>query len=75
MVNRLYNKQISPKGYKKGGHVNTRRENRLEELGRVDAERARTGKGRRNLRDEKFRIRSELKTGGKKDLQKEEKQI
>ena len=44
---------------------NTRRENRLEELGRVDAEKAYTRKGKRNLRDEKDRIRSELKTGGR----------
>ena len=44
---------------------NTRRENRLEELGRVEAERARTPEGKRNLRDEKYRIRHELKKGGK----------
>jgi|10_taG_2_1085330.scaffolds.fasta_scaffold392947_1 hypothetical protein len=44
---------------------NTRRENRLEELGRVDAEKAYTRKGKRNLRDEKDRIRSELKEGGR----------
>ena len=44
---------------------NTRRENRLEELGRVDAERAHTSKGKRNLREEKDRIRSELKSGGR----------
>ena len=44
--------------------ANTRRENRLEELGRVDAERALTRKGKRNLRDEKSRIRGELKGGG-----------
>ena len=43
---------------------NTRRENRLEELGRVDAERAFTGTGRRNLFDERRRIRGELKGGG-----------
>ena len=43
---------------------NTRRENRLEELGRVDAEKAYTSKGKRNLRDEKHRIRTELKSGG-----------
>ena len=43
---------------------NTRRMNRLEELGRVDAERGRTRKGKRNLRDEKHRIRKELKKGG-----------
>ena len=43
---------------------NTSRENRLEELGRVDAERARTRKGKRNLRDEKKRIVRELKASG-----------
>ena len=41
-----------------------RRENRLEELGRVDAEHAHTSEGKRNLRDEKYRIRHELKDGG-----------
>ena len=45
--------------------MNTRRENRLEELGRVDAEKAYTSKGKRNLREEKDRIRSELATGGR----------
>ena len=45
--------------------ANTRRENRLEELGRVDAERAFTRKGKRNLRDEKRRIVGELKKGGR----------
>ena len=44
--------------------ANTSRENRLEELGRVDAERAFTGRGRRNLLDERRRIRGELKGGG-----------
>jgi len=51
-------------GYmKKGGrvHKNTRRMNRLEELGRVDAEKARTRKGKRNLKAEKKRIVRELK--------------
>ena len=43
---------------------NTRRMNRLEELGRVDAERAFTGRGRRNLFDERRRIRGELRGGG-----------
>ena len=43
---------------------NTRRENREEELGRVDAEKAYTSRGKRNLRDEKHRIRSELAVGG-----------
>ena len=47
----------------RGSH-NTRRENRLEELGRVDAEKAYTGKGKRNLRDEKKRIVRELKADG-----------
>ena len=45
--------------------ANTRRENRLEELGRVDAERAFSKKGKRNLRDEKSRIRGELQKGGR----------
>ena len=44
--------------------ANTRRMNRLEELGRVDAERARTRRGARNLRDEKRRIIGELRGGG-----------
>ena len=44
--------------------ANTRRMNRLEELGRVDSERAHTGKGARNLRDEKRRIVGELKRKG-----------
>ena len=47
--------------FREGGRTNTRRENRLEELGRVDAERARTRKGKRNLKDEKRRIVKELK--------------
>ena len=45
---------------KRGGRVNTSRENRLEELGRVDAEKAHTKKGKRNLRQEKKRIVREL---------------
>ena len=47
-------------GKKHGGRINTHRENRLEELGRVDAEKAWTKKGKRNLRDEKKRIVKEL---------------
>ena len=35
---------------------NTSTTNKLEELGRVDAEKAYTLKGKRNLRDEKKRI-------------------
>ena len=45
--------------------MNSSRMNRLEELGRVDAEKAYTSKGKRNLRDEKSRIVSELKDGGR----------
>jgi hypothetical protein len=50
---------------KRGGKArrNTRRMNRLEELGRVDAEKAYTRKGKRNLRDEKKRVVRELKRG------------
>ena len=44
--------------------ANTRRMNRLEELGRLDAERAHTRRGARNLRDEKRRIISGLRGGG-----------
>ena len=44
--------------------ANTRRMNRLEGLGRVDAEKAYTKKGKRNLKDEKKRIVKELKGGG-----------
>ncbi len=46
--------------------MNTRRMNRLEELGRVDAEKADTRKGKRNLREEKSRIVRELKADGGK---------
>ena len=52
----------------KGGRVkkrkNTRRMNRLEELGRVDAEKAFTKKGKKNLKAEKKRIVRELKSSG-----------
>ena len=44
--------------------ANTRRMNRLEELGRVDAEKAKTRMGKRNLKDEKKRIVRELKAKG-----------
>jgi hypothetical protein len=54
--------------FKKGGRVkkrkNTRRMNRLEELGRVDAEKAFTKRGKRNLKAEKKRIVRELKSSG-----------
>jgi hypothetical protein len=41
--------------------MNTKRMNRLEELGRVDAEHAETSTGRRNLADEKRRVVKELR--------------
>ena len=44
--------------------MNSSRMNRLEELGRVDSEKAFTKKGKRNLKDEKKRIVRELKGGG-----------
>jgi hypothetical protein len=40
---------------------NTARMNRLEELGRVDAEKAYTKRGKSNLKAEKKRIVNELK--------------
>ena len=46
---------------KNGGRVNTKRMNKLEELGRVDAEKAKTSKGKKNLKQEKKRIVRELK--------------
>ena len=52
--------------------MNSRRMNRLEELGRVDAEKAFTKKGKRNLRDEKSRIVRELKAKGGKVKKKKE---
>ena len=44
--------------------MNSSRMNRLEELGRVDAEKARTRKGKKNLKAEKKRIVRELKADG-----------
>jgi len=53
------------KSYKAGGSAkNTRRMNRLEELGRVDAEKAYTKKGKRNLKAEKKRIVRSLNSRG-----------
>ncbi len=46
--------------------MNSKRMNRLEELGRVDAEKAKTRMGARNLKDEKKRIVRELKADGGK---------
>jgi hypothetical protein len=59
--------EAHPTTMKKGGRVkrkNTRRENRLEELGRVDAEKAYSRKGKRNLKSEKKRIVRELHAEG-----------
>ena len=55
--------------------ANTRRMNRLEELGRVDAEKAYTKKGKKNLKAEKSRIVGELKRkkGGPVDKPKKKK--
>ena len=49
--------------FKEGGDTmaNTSRMNRLEELGRVNAEKASTAKGKRNLMNEKKRIVGEMK--------------
>ncbi len=44
--------------------MNSSRMNRLEELGRVDAEQARTKRGKKNLKAEKKRIVRELKADG-----------
>ena len=46
--------------------MNSSRMNRLEELGRVDAEKADTSKGKKNLSEEKSRIVRELKADGGK---------
>jgi len=47
-----------------GGEMkNTSRMNRLEELGRVNAEKASTAKGKKNLAAEKKRVIGELKGG------------
>ena len=50
------------KTFKRGGVMaNTSRMNRLEELGRVDSEKATTAKGKKNLAAEKKRVVGELK--------------
>ena len=48
---------VRPRGFKGGGDVD-----KYEELGRVDAEKAFTKKGKKNLKAEKKRIVKELKT-------------
>ena len=49
------------KKFKEGGMANTSRMNKLEELGRVDSEKAKTAKGKKNLMAEKKRIVGEMK--------------
>ncbi len=56
-------KHEEAEGMKRGG--NTSRMNRLEELGRVDSEKAFTPKGKKNLVQEKSRIVGELKNAKK----------
>ena len=53
-------KNLKGGGKADGGRMNTSRMNRLEELGRVDSEKAYTSKGKRNLKDEKKRIVKEV---------------
>ena len=55
-------RQAAMGGMKKGGSV----KNELEELGRVDAEKAYTKKGKRNLKSEKKRVVNEIKKKGMK---------
>ena len=65
MASGFYKDDMGMRGgamYKKGGKVkkNTKRMNKLEELGRVDAEKAFTKKGKKNLKAEKKRIVKDL---------------
>ena len=59
-IKNLKDKMASRQGKADGGRMNTSRMNRLEELGRVDSEKAYTSKGKRNLKDEKKRIVKEV---------------
>lgn len=62
------------KKFRQGGNMkNTARMNRLEELGRVDSEKAYTPKGKSNLAAEKKRVVGELKyaKGGHTDIAKD----
>ena len=60
MANRYFNKQTTNarQALAKGGSA---KKNELEELGRVDSEKAYTKKGKKNLKDEKKRIIKEVK--------------
>ena len=59
-IKNLKDQMASRQGKANGGRMNTSRMNRLEELGRVDSEKAYTSKGKRNLRDEKKKIVKEV---------------
>ena len=60
-VGKEFLKADKGKTFNGGGMANTSRMNRLEELGRVDAEKAKTAKGKKNLAAEKKRVVGELK--------------
>lgn len=61
-VGKDFNEADKGRKFGKGGNVaNTSRMNRLEELGRVNAEKAFTPKGKKNLTAEKKRVVGELK--------------
>lgn len=65
-ANKVGVKQSIGREFTKEKSMNTKRMNRLEELGRVDNEKAYTRKGKDNLMAEKKRVVGELKakTGG-----------
>lgn len=61
-VGKDFNEADKGRKFGKGGIMaNTARMNRLEELGRVNAEKASTAKGKKNLAAEKKRVVGELK--------------
>jgi hypothetical protein len=61
-VGKEFNEADKGRKFSKGGDMaNTSRMNRLEELGRVNAEKAFTPKGKKNLAAEKKRVVGELK--------------
>ena len=61
-VGKDFNEADRGRKFGKGGSMaNTARMNRLEELGRVNAEKASTAKGKKNLAAEKKRVVGELK--------------
>jgi hypothetical protein len=61
-VGKEFNEADKGRKFGKGGIMaNTARMNRLEELGRVNAEKASTAKGKKNLAAEKKRVVGELK--------------